>query len=969
MQHACFLRLGHLPRQIPTRHHHLRQFLLPQITFRKRHGLSKEGTGSLEGIHKDEGLHRTRPSTTDAQLRGRRSPSRLHRATQNQSQSQSPRHTSRSAPEQKPVNKKGLSRLIKTNSTFTQRDMRVKFVKDFDELEDESRKLAKVLHRFAQTEKHQRDRLRIIAADKDRKNTMSRFAAWKSALKDFLPEPTHPKPMSLVEARHVKWIQNCTTVDEMVGNWPRVPPKLRKSQKDSSLALISAAVRHVPDKVHLIFEAALSSPHGQPYWYIVEDVLELLATRLRVIGLAEVKALEAQKLARMATRILITRARGSIQFSQVTIRSILVALPADAVEPWYSQLLDAECDLHPFTEVQFASRLAKSAPTKALSAEVLMRLQKANLLDINTPVAASVVTTILSFNQKDLAKLDDHSTTPADLFRDLHNAGLIPNVITYTAIIRGLCLKQDLRAALDVLEVMKQHGVQPNEWTYAILLQGCKMRGDWTALADIAVQACHANTREKVVWNEVLHAIYICCLRQPDDRKPRRALLYALTLFYSRVFDAVPVRPFMTGRLAEMGEHIGQQQWFPEPLRRLITDVPPLPPSELRSPGPDTLSILLLGLIRTLPLPYDVVVFYSQFRQMLREGHPVAELMVQERGSFVHDIVLRNLLKWPGTLRVALDIIRDMMRDIGRKSESTTGTSAPRLDATILSQQLKPSSDEDAPPSQQSSSEPRRPPIPHPAPSIYTWTVLVHGFMKAKQPQDAEHIMTLMRNNGIEPNLVTWNTLAAGYAKLQMIPEAVNTMRRLEAEGHEADDWTMRAFSYIGNKAKAIELMEATVEANKARKIAADQGEALSRGEWAADAVDIVGQVTQETPADRWPQLGDEAREQEEEDFLDRELEARLDMNMDTFLDADIDKDINKLELEGLSVDVSNRMAQPSSSHKGVVRKLAESAPVEGSRHDTDGWQEIKRLGLDALLTAPVRPTKQPDESSQAGRD
>lgn len=862
------------------------------------------------------------------------------------------------------MNKEALLPLPETKSTFTPRDMRVQFVKEFDSLEDESQKLAKVLHRFTQTEKHQRDRLRYIAAGKSRENTISRFAAWKSALKDFHPESTQTKPMSIIETRHVEWIKKCATLDEMIAGWPSGPARERKTYKDSSLVLISAAVRHVPDKVHLVFEAALSSPYGRPHWYIVEDIIELLAMRLCVIGLEKVRALAAQKLAELVVQILIAERKGIVQFSQITFRSILDALPADAVGSWYQQLLDAECDLHPFTEVRFAGRLAKSSSTKVLSAKVLMRLQETKLLNINTPMAASVATTILSFSKEDLAKLDEHCATPADLFRDLHSVGLIPNVITYTAIIRGLCLKEDLRTALDVFEVMQQHGVPPNEWTYAILLHGCKVRRDWTAFADIAIQACNANVRENVVWNEVLHAIYICCLSEPKDSGPRRSRTHAMNSIYSRVFDAIPIKPFITGRLAEMGEHAGQRNFFPEPLRRLTKEIPPLPPQEVKPPGSDTLSIMLLGLIRTLPLPYDVVVFYSQYRQLLRQGHPVAKLLVEERGSFVHDIILRNLLKWPGTLRVALDIIRDMMRDVARAPESASGLEAPPLDGAVVVQQSTQQSQENVHSGILSTSEPRRSPIPHPAPSIYTWTVLVHGFMRARQPEDAEYIMTLMRSNGIEPNLVTWNTLAAGYAKMQRIPEAVNAMRRLEAEGHEADDWTMRAFSYIGDKAKAVEVMEATVEANKAHKMAVDlQREqelgAPSLGEGAAEAEDVKGEVPQDGSGDCWPRQDEVVAEDQEETFLDGELEARLDMGLDTYLDADVGGDVDKLMPNALSANVSSRIYQSVSSRKEIIRKLEESAPIEGNRYDTEGWRAVKKQGLDALSKAPVRPAQE----------
>lgn len=946
MQYACVLRLGHLSRQLPARHFCPRQLLLPHVTLRTSHGSSVGEMGSLEEVHAQGDQHKTEAGMKDAQTQEKRSPFWMNRARRTGS------HQSKDTP----------TPLMKIRSTFKPQDMRVQFVKEFDKLEDESRELAKVLNRFAQTEKHQRSRLAKQVAEQDWKNASARFVAWKNALKDFNPDSLQPLPKSIMEMKQVNWIQRCSTSDEMMAEWPSTAPeRMKKTHRDGSLALLSAAVRYVPDKVHMVFEAAIASPYGLPYWYVVEDVLELLARRLRVVSDEKDKSLAAQKLAQMAARILQLRGKGIVQFSQFTIQSILDELPADLVESWYSQLLDAGCDLHPYTEVNFASRLAKSSPTKALSAQVLMRLQQAKLLDINSPIAASIVTTILSFTKEQLAKLDGNTATPADLFRDLHDAGLIPNVITYTAIIRGLCLKEDLETALDVFEVMQQHGVLPNEWTYSILLHGCKMRCDWTAFANIALQACNANVRANVVWNEVLHGIYICCLKQVEEGRPKRASLYAMNSFYSRIFDATPIRPFITGRLAEMGQHVGQQQYFPEPLRRLAAEFPTLPPNELNSPGPDTVGILLLSIIRALPMPYDVVVFYSQYRQMLKQGHPVARRMVQEKGSLVHDIVLRNLIKWPGTLRVALDILQDMMRD--SKELASTGTQSSSSNREEAVQDSEQNTNADPEPS----SDPLLSPIPHPTPSVYTWTVLIHGFMRARQPQDAEYIMTLMRKNGIEPNRVTWNTLAAGYARMQKVPEAVDAMRRLESEGHEADDWTMRAFSYIGNKAKAIEMMEATVEANKAHQLAVDlqseqQEQSLSTDQWATGA---VGQMPQEV-AETKEIVEKEAQEQEEEDFLDRELDAGMGMNFDTPLGVDATAEAN-VELDDAALlNLEKRIAQKAGSYSALKENLAEIGSVEGSREDTEGWRAVQKDGLDALSHMAHRPVSTPQEDPLA---
>ncbi|CAN8106267.1 unnamed protein product [Discula destructiva] len=702
--------------------------------------------------------------------------------------------------------------------------------------------------------------------------------------------------------------------------------------------------------------------------------------RLRAIGLEKVRAIAAHNLADKVVQVLSSqRMEGRVQFSQVTIYSILAHLPPADIEPWYRELCAWQCPLHPYTELQFASRLAQSPSNKTMSAHVLQRLHETKLLDINSPMAASVVTTILSFSKKELASMDEASITPADLFRLLHSIGLVPNVITYTAIIRGLCLKKDLGTALDVFDVMQQHGVQANEWTYSILLHGCKEQSDWPALAEIGIKACQANIRDNVVWSQVLYATYICILREHKDiRGPRRSVLFAMNTIYQRIFDAQFIRPFITGRLTEMGELAGQQKWFPKPLARLQTEIVSLPPLELLKPNADTIAIMLLGLIRILPMPYDVVVFYSQYRHMLKQGHPVAQLMVQEKGTFVHDIVLRNLVKWPSTLRVALDIIRDMMGGSidAATSTDTAGTGAARSLEEMQESKVEAATEEqtatiETPTTNKQSvtgEDLHQQRIRHPRPSVHTWTILVHGFMRAKQPKDAEYIMTLMRANGVEPNVVTWNTLAAGYAKLQMIPEAVKAMRRLERAGHEADDWTLRAFQYIGNKAKAVELMEATVERNKAHKMAEEQQQQEQQQhqredvdakqeaevlhldteravEAEADGVVAEQPLQDEEPMQQqqWPHGNDEVHQDQDED--------------EAYLDSLIEEPFEQLDhqnIQHLQPPIMSAHASKAIYNRMVASLEAAGSPVtEKDRLDIESWLQIRSRGLQAVPQTP----------------
>ncbi|KAF3761140.1 hypothetical protein M406DRAFT_268512 [Cryphonectria parasitica EP155] len=700
---------------------------------------------------------------------------------------------------------------------------------------------------------------------------------------------------------------------------PRFQGKNRSLRRRRDSQLISVALRFVPEKLRPLLECVIRT-HEPPYtpeFYVVEDVLEILAMRMSVMEPSERPAVAAD-LALLVTNVLRSSRANTVQINQATIVRILEALPEASIGPWYQQLRDTHCNLHTNTELQFASRLAKSPSTKKLSTQVLLGLTSAGTVDINSPVAASVCTSILTFRKEDLAALDGQSATPADLFGTLHSIGMVPDVVTYSAIMRALCLRGDLKAALDVFEVMKQHGVQPDAVTFSVLIHGCKMCGDFDTLSELTIQACFANIRDPIVWNDVLHALYISCLRARKDRQgPRRTALFALNSIYTRIFDPKPIRPFITKRLVEMGDFATLQSWVPENMTRIAAEVPPLPPQELVQPGSDTLAIMILGLIRSLPMPADVVIFYSHFRQMLAEGHPVAELMVRERGTFVHDVVLRNLIKWRGTLRIALDIIRDMVRDVGQDSTSEVGHSdsmSTTRQTSVLGR--------------------RRPPIRHPAPSVYTWSILMHGFMRHKQPEEAERVISLMREHGVEPNAVTWNTLAAGYAKMEKIPKAVDAMRRLETEGFQADDWTLRAFSYINHKAKAIKLMEATVEANKLKKMALEQQQQQQQQEYDQDMA-----FEEQWPAEQVP---DQTQQDDGAADVDAETEEWQHSDDDEeALDEELETRLLQLDPAPVPENVSRKMLLEA-------QKMENIAPVNQGPQLAE-WARIRRDGLSAV--------------------
>ncbi|GKT90551.1 pentatricopeptide repeat-containing protein [Colletotrichum tofieldiae] len=215
------------------------------------------------------------------------------------------------------------------------------------------------------------------------------------------------------------------------------------------------------------------------------------------------------------------------------------------------------------------------------------------------------------------------------------------------------------------------------------------------------------------------------------------------------------------------------------------------------SPTGATLGIMFIAYVKSLSQPINLISLYAYFRQLISNRSPVATNFVQEKGTFVYDVVIKALCESPGMLRAALDIIGDMLKHtLEERSRSTSAAKKSAVEA--------------APATTSSPSLPL-----HPAPSVFTWSILLHGFLFHKEKGSGERILAMMRQHSVEPNLVTWNTLVAGHAKNQDVNKTVQSLQRLEAAGYEADDYTLRAFSKLVNREAALRKMEETIDRKK----------------------------------------------------------------------------------------------------------------------------------------------------------
>jgi pentatricopeptide repeat protein len=204
---------------------------------------------------------------------------------------------------------------------------------------------------------------------------------------------------------------------------------------------------------------------------------------------------------------------------------------------------------------------------------------------------------------------------------------------------------------------------------------------------------------------------------------------------------------------------------------------------------------MLRAYIRSLRHPYDVVSFYEFFKFKLEadeeEDINYARSLVERHHSLIHDTVILAMLDHRLSTRQLLQVLGDMLRDNlpAKATESTNNTAV-----------------------EEEASKPV-----HPAPTLFTLSILISRLLMRKEKMVAKQLMDVMREHGIEPNLETWNAMVKGYAALQDVPQTVSMLQKLEAAGYTPDNYTFKAFGRLRNQTQALSLMDKIIRQNEAK--------------------------------------------------------------------------------------------------------------------------------------------------------
>ncbi|TDZ13299.1 Pentatricopeptide repeat-containing protein [Colletotrichum spinosum] len=555
-------------------------------------------------------------------------------------------------------------------------------------------------------------------------------------------------------------------------------------KKDAWHPLVLSVLWFHPERAVAVLEHTLDF---KAQGYILADAVDFLARWQK--GLDEQHHRDHAGSLADFTVAAVARLGGRCRLRQDTVANLVANVDHDRIAAVYRCLREVGAEIGEFTLVAIARRLAQSPPHKQLALEVVRGAVREGKASLQQEHWQSVCTSIICVQPHEVGLLEDFS--PAAAFSDLMEDGLSPNIIGWTALIRSLCLGGQLDTALSVCNIARQSSIELDPVAYCTLLNGAKLGLSASTTRRVVEEAAGRNAIDVVVLDELLASVLHFCEEEaqrklqdgPVDSVPAFGpMLY----YYSRMFNLAPLQALLPLDLSYVRRDRGPelpggwhsaQRLFPA-LDTAVEHVAAAASGDKLTPTGATLSIMFAAYVKSISAPIKLITLYAYFRQQVINRNPVAVEHVREKGTFIYDAIIKALIERQGMLRPALDIVSDMLKDTLDHSDPD----GLREQHTSL----------------------------HPPPSVYTWSILVSGFVfgSGREGKSAARIVQMMRKHGIEPNHVTWNTLVSGYAGLQDVGQTVEALRGMERSGYKADSYTLKGFSRLVNREKAFLYME-----------------------------------------------------------------------------------------------------------------------------------------------------------------
>jgi pentatricopeptide repeat protein len=627
------------------------------------------------------------------------------------------------------------------------------------------------------------------------------FNIWKRRI-ELLAAPV--KPRSWPWLNHGKFLYELESISDMRKAWHELDIESRK--KIWPTAMLST-MHLCPGKAVQVLESTLDP---LPQGYAILDVAHfcILNLRLDSIKIMRDRVTKADEVLELFAKLVEDLPSGHIPFRQSTLGYLAKNLPLEQAVEMLQILQRSGIKLHRNTLLHFARKLASNSTYKAKAFELLREIADKGH-DLNSAGFASVVTTLLLSRQATNGwSISDESFPPQRALEYFLERGFSPNLINFTALVESLCLQGDITEAVRLPLLLAENGVELDKRCYTTVFRGAKasLKASNIQLALDVARAAKAPYVD--VLNNTLHSIFYFAEMESRERQypsPWTVPIFGSMLrIYAKKFDLEPLQwllPDTLPLILSQEDVDGIEKFRSGPRREWefrTTIVPVVNEFFERSaprqePNAQTLAIMLRAYIKTLYRPYDLMSFYSFFKSRLEEHGTEKNWgreLVQDQRSVVHDTLIQVMLERKSLLRPALQVFGDMLRGTltSRAQEEGKETASPPDGIQV-----------------------------HPAPSLFTFSILLHGLLMRGEKMLGEQMLQVMREHNLEPNDVTWNTLVKGYASMQNLSQTVGTLQDLEAAGYKPDAYTFKAFSRLKDQTRALETMEKIIDENKKR--------------------------------------------------------------------------------------------------------------------------------------------------------
>ncbi|KFA74159.1 hypothetical protein S40288_06556 [Stachybotrys chartarum IBT 40288] len=602
-----------------------------------------------------------------------------------------------------------------------------------------------------------------------------------------------------------KCLHDLDTVDEMRDAWAKFGSKEQARKWHTA---ILSTLHHCPDKAHLVLEATMDPA---PPFYAVADSLILIWRHFHSLKLSSPREQNAiaDGILRLLGKILDTYPPSHISFWQDVMTPFSQVLPCRQVADLWDMLQHFKPRHKTQRSLLFASKLASDPTYKQKAFDILKPLVQGRVSRSSRfrHEFSQTVTTLLDgkpTNEELSNGKDESAFSYEDALEYLMREGYKPNLINFTSFIGTLLWHGQTGQALHLARLFSQEGskTELDAKAFNVIMRGAKQ----SLQADNVQQAldlAKVSSADRVdVLNNALHSIFV--FADADSRHSGARAPWTLPLFlpmlriYAKQFSLGPLQDWIPDALPLYLEQAPlkpvsvkladgrESSWeFPHTIVPVIDDFFSQTDNQQLQPNSVTIGLMLRAYIKTLRNIHDLVDYYDFLKPKLENDGPLrppARSLMTSQGTIIHDTIIQALMEKRGGRGLSQPAMR-VMGDMLRNKPSALGAD-----------ELRPL---------------------HPAPSVFTFHILLRGLFSRGDRILATQILEIMREMRIPVILPTYNLLIKHHAKQQDVYQTVQTLQDLEMEGLQPNDATYQAFGLLQDQDKALDMMDRIIESNK----------------------------------------------------------------------------------------------------------------------------------------------------------